>query len=147
MGWGLKASLIWRRVYFALWVESVTSWEKWFPWCSRLCWSTQPCTCTVGAREGCAPWPASTVLTPTVGSICEGSVSHVTGLHLYSNFGSWLNSWSKGFGSTAAAWLVPNSWPRKTEHPGDPSCTDVFGQQDLAVKLAFNLCLNGIFSL
>ena len=31
---------------------------------------------------------------------------------------------SKGFGSTAAAWLVSNSWPyRKTEHPRDPSCT------------------------
>lgn len=45
---------------------------------------TQPCTCTVSAGGRCAPWAASTVLTPTVGSIWEGSVSHVAGLHLYS---------------------------------------------------------------
>lgn len=31
---------------------------------------------------------------------------------------------SKSFGSTAAAWLVPSSWPyRKTEHPRDPNFT------------------------
>lgn len=151
MGWGVKALLIRRRVYFALCMEAVTSWESWFPWCSSLCWSTQPCICTVCAQGRCAPWQASTVLTATVGRICEGSVSHMTGLHLYSKVWKLIKLLSKGFNSTAAAWSVPNSWPcRKTEHPGDPSFPAALmylDRQDLAVKLGINLCLNGIFSL